>query len=372
MLEIGKITSYLESLAPLSLQESYDNSGLQVGSKDTLIDKALIALDVTEEVVQEAIDHKCGLIISHHPVIFGGLKRLNGNSMAERVIMTALKNDIALYAIHTNLDNIKEGVNKKIADKLGLQNVSILEPKKGLLKKLVTYCPEMHDENGLSAVEKVKNTLFDAGAGKIGNYDQCSYNLKGIGTFRPNEGAHPTLGTLNKQEKVEETRIEVIFPEYLERKILETLFQNHPYEEVAYDLYRLENEHQYIGSGMIGELSEAMEEIDFLHYVKEKMQSKMIRHTPVINKKIKKVALCGGSGSFLLKTAMRQNADAFVTGDFKYHQFFDAEGKILIADIGHYESEQFTVELLYEILRKKFTNFALLNSRVITNPVNYI
>jgi dinuclear metal center YbgI/SA1388 family protein len=362
------ITDYLESWAPLSLQESYDNCGLLVGAKDQEIHRALISLDITEEVIEEAIKTECNLIIAHHPVIFSGLKKLNGSSMTERVVIAAIKNNIALYAIHTNLDNTLDGVNLKICERIGIRDPKIIDAKKGLLKKLVTFCPE----DGKGTPEKVRQALWEAGAGQIGNYDACSFNMEGIGTFRANSEADPYIGKEGELTRQPEVRVEVIYPAYLQNAIISRLLAVHPYEEVAYDIYALDNHFQSTGAGMVGEMDHDMEEIEFLKHLKTAMQAGCVRYSPVTGKKIKKVAVCGGSGSFLLKQAIAAGADVLVTADFKYHQFFDAEGQILIADIGHYESEQFTIGLIFDKMSEKFPTFALLKTRVITNPVNYI
>ncbi len=363
-MKIKEITQYLEIIAPLALQESYDNSGLLVGNKDTEVTKVLISLDCIEDVVQEAIDKGCNLIISHHPIIFSGLKRLNGNNYIERTVIKAIQNNIALYAIHTNLDNVLyNGVNQKIAQKLGLENTKILSPKGEILYKLVTFCP-------LAQAPQVREAIFAAGAGEIGNYDECSFNAQGLGTFRGNEGADPFVGKVGKQHQEEEVRIETVFPAYLQSAVISALLQAHPYEEIAYDIYALKNKHPQTGAGIIGKLNQALTTDDFLALLKSELKAEGIRYTP-INKKIQKVAVCGGSGSFVLRDAIAQNADALVTADFKYHQFFDAESKLMIADVGHYESEQYTIELLAEILNKKFSTFAVLFSQVNTNPIKY-
>lgn len=369
---VNEITLYLESWAPLALQEGYDNSGLLVGNAGQEVEKALITLDITEEVLKEAAENHCRLIIAHHPIIFGSLKKINGNNSVERIVMAAIKNDIALYAIHTNLDNVISGVNRKIAEKLGIKDGKILDMKKGILRKLVTFCPNTLLEDGTPAPVAVRNALWEAGAGLLGNYDRCSFNLEGIGTFRALDGADPYIGDEGELVKQDEVRIEVIFPIYRQNDVIKKLWETHPYEEVAYDIFSLENEFQETGAGLIGELEEEMEEMDFLQLVKKNMQSACVRYSPLTNKKIKRVAVCGGSGSFLLKQAIAKKADAFVTADYKYHQFFDAEGKILIADIGHYESEQYTIDLIYDKIREKFPKFALLKSRINTNPVNYL
>ncbi len=354
----------IEKFAPLTYQESYDNCGLLTGNIDQEITGAILCLDCTEAIVEEAIQKKCNLIIAHHPIIFSGLKKLNGNNYVERTVIKAIQNNIAIYACHTNLDNVKLGVNKKIADKLGLINTQILAPKKSLLKKIVTFVPASH-------LVQIQESLFSAGAGNIGNYDSCSFILEGTGSFRGNESSNPFVGEKGKLSLEKETRLELIFENIYESQIISALKQNHPYEEVAYDIYQLENSYQNIGSGMIGELEKPMPEIEFLEHLKSVFMLKLIKHTPLLNKSVKKVALCGGSGSFLLKNAINSKSDIYISSDFKYHEFFDAENQILIADIGHYESEQFTPKIFYEIISNKFPTFALYLTETNTNPVNY-
>ncbi|UKJ07423.1 Nif3-like dinuclear metal center hexameric protein [Solitalea lacus] len=364
-MQLHQITSYLENLAPLAYQEDYDNSGLIVGSQNQEIKKALISLDCTEAVVDEAIEKGANLIISHHPIVFKGMKRFNGSSYVERVVMKAIKHDIALYAIHTNLDSVLGGVNAKICNKLGLVNRSILAPKLNKLKKLVTFCP-------VEQADEVRQALFLAGAGDIGNYSDCSFNVAGTGTFKGNEQTNPFVGEKGVMQLEPEVRIETVFPAFLEGKVVSALLKSHPYEEVAYDIYALSNSFMTVGSGMIGELEEEMNTIDFLKMLKQTMLAGVVKYTDEVKPKVKKIAVCGGAGGFLLKDAIREGADVFVTSDYKYHEFFDAEGKIVIADIGHFESEQFTSELILEKLSEKFPTFAVLLSGVKTNPVNYL
>ena len=362
---IQEIITHLESFAPLAYQESYDNSGLLVGHPLQQINKALLTIDVTEAVIDEAIEHGCGLIIAHHPIIFKGMKRLNGYNEVERCLIKAIKNDIAIYAAHTNLDSVFGGVNSKICEKLELQNCKILAPIPQFLKKLVTFVP-------VADAEKVRTAIFEAGAGHIGNYDSCSYNINGQGTFRGNDKTNPYVGEKNQLHFEEEVRIETIFPKHIQSKVIQALLQAHPYEEVAYDIYPLENDYQQAGIGMIGELAEAMDEISFLKKLKAIFGCEVVKHTQLLGKPIRKVAVCGGAGSSYLSKAIAQKADIFVSGDFKYHQFFDAEKQIVIADIGHYESEQFTKEVFYELLTKKFPKFAVHLSAINTNPVSYL
>jgi dinuclear metal center YbgI/SA1388 family protein len=363
-MKLSELTNYLESLAPLALQEDYDNSGLIVGNPDKEIHQALVSLDCTEAVVDEAINKQCQVIISHHPIVFKGLKKFNGKTYVERVVEKAIRNNIAIYAIHTNLDHIKTGVNARICETLGLKNCHILSPKHGLLKKLVTFVP--HAQAG-----QVRDALFKAGAGHIGNYSETSFNAPGEGTFKGNEHTDPYIGTPGQRHTEPETRIETIYPAGMESKILMALFLAHPYEEVAYDLYPITNQHQEVGAGMIGEVEHVVDEKTFLQHIKWKMNAAVIRHTAFTGRQVKKVAVCGGAGGFLLKQAIAAGADIFVTADYKYHEFFDAEGKLVIADVGHFESEQFTQHLLCEIIQKKFTNFAVRLTEINTNPVKY-
>ncbi|PID95534.1 MAG: Nif3-like dinuclear metal center hexameric protein [Bacteroidetes bacterium] len=361
---INDIITYLEGIIPLDYQESYDNSGLQVGQKQQPLKGALICLDVTEEVIEEAIQEGCNLIISHHPIIFKGLKKLTGQNYVARIVELAIKNDIAIYAAHTNLDSMDFGVSKHIADKIGLTRCNILSPKKNSLKKLVTFCPVEH-------ADKVRNAIFEAGAGHIGNYSHCSFNSQGNGTFKAGKNTNPFVGEQEELHTEPEVKIEVIFPIHKSREVIRQLIQSHPYEEVAYDIYPLENVYSKVGLGMMGELETEMHPEEFLSLLKEKLQLKVIKHTELLSKPIKKVALCGGSGSFLIHTAIAQQADIYITGDIKYHDFFDADGKIILVDIGHYESEKFTKELLKTLITKKFPNFAPVISKVNTNPIYY-
>jgi len=363
-LKVKELTSYLEEICPLNYQESYDNCGLITGDKEKNITGVLLCLDSTEEVLKEAVNLKYNVVIAHHPILFSPIKKLTGKTYSERAIIYAIKNDLCIYAMHTNLDNIRIGVNNKIAEKIGLKNLSILSPKNGLLRKLVTFSPVK--DSG-----KVREALFAAGAGKIGGYDECSFNAEGTGTFKAGENTNPHVGKKHEQHHEKEERIETIYPKHLENKVIEALLKTHPYEEVAYDIYPLEVPHKNVGSGMVGELEKPLKEKVFLSLLKKTMKLSGIRYTPLKTKSIKKVAVCGGSGSFLLPDAIAGGADVFVTADFKYHQFFDAEDKIMIADIGHYESEQFTPEILNAFIKEKFTTFATRISKTSTNPVNY-
>ena len=363
-MNIRSITSFLESLAPLSLQESYDNAGLITGNPDWKCSGIITSLDATEAVIMEAIEKKCNLIVAHHPIIFGGLKKINGKNYVEKTVIAAIKNDIAIYAIHTNLDNVIQGVNGKIADKLGLVNRSILQPKTNTLKKLFCFVP-------VEFAEKVRNAIFAAGGGEISDYSECSFNTEGKGTFRPGEGTQPFSGKIGERKIEDEIKIEVIFPVWQERNIYAAMIAAHPYEEVAYDIILLENRQLNIGSGLVGDLTKPIAEIDFLDQLKQQFNLSVVRHTPLTGKLVKKVALCGGAGSFLTGAAISAGADFYVSSDIKYHEFFDANGRLVIADIGHYESEQFTIGLLFDLLSEKFPNFAVLKTGVKTNPVHY-
>jgi dinuclear metal center YbgI/SA1388 family protein len=365
MVTVKDVIRCIEEFAPVIYQESYDNSGMQCGDVCREVTSVLLTIDVTEEVIEEAITIGANLVISHHPVIFGGVKRLIGCTYTERVLIKAIKNDISIYSCHTNIDNMSTGVSYRMAEKLGLADIKVLKPLSGNLAKLVTYIPDEY-------LQKVRTAVFEAGAGCIGKYDYCSYGTQGLGTFQAKEGAQPFVGEVGKLHTEPETRFETIFPKHLESKIVSALIKSHPYEEVAYDIYSLNNINRNTGSGAFGYLPVEQDEILFLKKVKEIFNVQAIRHTGLQNKKVKKVALCGGSGSFLLQDAKNVGADIFISADFKYHQFFEAEGNILIADIGHFESEQFTLEIFYELLIKKLPNFAICFTRVKTNPINYI
>lgn len=364
MTTIEDIAAHLESVAPLSYQEDYDNAGLLTGSHSWVCSGALCALDATEAVIQEAVARKCNLVVAHHPIIFRGLKKINGKHPVEKAIITAIKNDIAIYAIHTNLDNVADGVNGRIADRMALDKRRALAPGEGGLKKLFTFVPVRY-------LEQVRAAIFAAGGGQISRYSECSFVSEGTGSFKPGEGTHPFAGSIGVRQEEPEMKLEVILPAHLEQRVLKALFSAHPYEEVAYDLVSLTNTHAGKGSGLCGELPAEMEETAFLSLLKDRFGVPVIRHTPLTGKGIRQVAVCGGAGSFLIPNALKAGVQAFVTSDLKYHEFFEADGNLLLCDIGHFESEQFTTELLIEILLQKFPNFAVLKSEVKTNPVNY-
>ncbi len=364
MTKIRHLAAHIEALAPLAYQESYDNVGLLVGDPNTDITGVLVTLDVTEAVVDEAIAKGCNVIVAHHPIVFKGLKKLNGKTYVERTVIKAIKNDVALYAAHTNLDNVAGGVNFKIAEKLNLKNVRILSPKTQLLTKLVTFVPVVD-------TQRVLDALYAAGAGQIGEYKNCSFRTSGTGTFQAGDNARPVIGEIGKYHEEAENRIEVIIPTHQQGQLLTALRQTHPYDEVPYYLTALDNLHQEVGSGAVGELPDALTGESWLAYLKEHMSLNLIRYTPLPNCPIRRIAVCGGVGSFLLPDALRAEADVFVTADYKYHEFFDAEGRIGICDIGHYESEVFTKDLIRGHLAEKFTTFAVILSVTDTNPVRY-
>ena len=364
-MKIKEIVSALERFAPLPLQDGFDNAGLQIGLTDAEATGALLCLDVTEAVLDEAIASGCNLIISHHPLIFKGYKSITGKDYVERCILKAIKNDIVIYSAHTNLDNVPGGVNFKIAEKIGLKNVRILDPKESSLIKLVTFVPS-------AQAEEVRNALFTAGCGCIGNYDSCSYNTEGEGTFRAQEGSHPFCGTVGELHHETEVRIETILPEYKKGEVIRALLSKHPYEEPAYDLYPLHNSWAQVGSGIVGELEEPESELEFLKRIKKIFEVGCLKHNKLTGRLIQKVSLCGGAGAFLIPQAVRSGADVFITGEIKYHDYFGRETDILLAEIGHYESEQYTKEIFYSIIRDLFPNFALQFSKVNTNPIKYL
>jgi dinuclear metal center YbgI/SA1388 family protein len=362
---IKDITNCIEEIAPLNYAEDFDNVGLLVGNYSNKVTGVLVTLDTLENIIDEAIEKKCNLIVSFHPIIFSGIKKLNGKTYVERVVLKAIKNNIAIYAVHTALDNSLNGVNAKICEVLGLINQKVLIPKPQTLQKLTTYVPTQE-------VDFVRNALFAAGAGNIGNYENCSFNIAGQGTFKAKKNANPTIGKIGQFHTENEVKISVIFENKNEKNILSALFNAHSYEEVAYEIVTLDNQNQQIGMGMVAELPEEKNEDEFLNFVKNTMKTDCIKHSKLLKKPIKKVAVLGGSGSFAIENAMREKADIFLTSDLKYHDFFKAENKIVLADIGHYESEQFTKNLIVDILTKKFPNFAIILSQKNTNPIYYI
>lgn len=364
MLKIKDIINFLETIAPLSLQEEYDNSGLACGDAEQNCTGGIVALDLTPAVIDEAKEKGFNLIIVHHPPIFKGLKRIIAQDPISAMLLSCIKAEIAVYAIHTNLDNVVAGVNGEIAERLGLEKTRVLNPLQGTHRKLVFYVPMEH-------AVIVRNALFEAGAGKIGLYDQCSFNDSGEGTFRALEGAKPFVGKQGEQHVEQETKVEMLYPIHLESMIIQTLKENHPYETVAYHTLNLENKFEEIGGGLIGKLKHPISETDFLQLVKNTFQTGTIRHSPLTKRTIETVALCGGSGKSLINNALRQKADVFLTADLGYHDFFIPDGKMLLADMGHFESEQFTSDLILRRINEKFPTFALLKTGNSTNPVHY-
>ncbi len=365
MARIKDVLKEIEQYAPLPLQEGFDNAGVQVGDVNQEVTGVLLCLDVTEEVIDEALETGSNLIVSHHPLAFRAFKSLTGATYIERCLMKACKFDLVVYAAHTNLDNAVGGVNYRLAELIGLQNIRVLAPQKGALLKLVTFVPDGY-------ADLMRNTLFNAGAGHIGNYDSCSYNLKGEGTFRAKEGCHPFCGEIGAVHTEKEVRIETILPSYRKAAVLRALLSVHPYEEPAYDFYPLDNVWEQAGSGVVGELPEEEDELSFLQRIKELFHVKCIKHSVFTGNPIREVALCGGSGAFLIKDAISYGADVFITGEAKYNDFYDVEDRILLAVIGHYESEVCTKEIFYNIISKKFPTFAVHFSNVNSNPVKYL
>lgn len=361
---IGRIIEHLESIAPPSLQEAYDNAGLITGLPGWECTGMLCALDATDEVVEEARENGCNFIVAHHPIIFTGLKKINGKNYVEKSVIKAIKHDIAIYAIHTNLDNLVDGVNGEMANRLGLVKREVLLPKPGHLLKLHCFVPSTH-------LEKLRSAIFGAGGGYIGLYSDCSFSSEGVGSFRAGEGAQPFVGKPGELHEEKESRLEIVFPSFLQEAVLKAMREAHPYEEIAYDILSLQNPLSNTGSGLVGDLPEPLEEKQFLDRVKNAFSLPLVRHTRLRGEPVSRVALCGGAGSFLISNALRSGAQFFISSDIKYHEFFDANDRIVIADIGHYESEQFTINLLQRVLQQKFPNFAVLKTGALTNPINY-
>ena len=362
MVKIKDIANALEMFAPLPLQDGFDNAGLQIGLTEAEVAGVLLCLDVTEAVVDEAVALGCNLIVSHHPLIFSPLKRITGSNYVERCVIKALANGIAIYSAHTNIDNAPGGVNYRIAEKLGLQKVRILVPKEDVLLKLAVYVP-------VSAADAVRSALFAAGCGNIGNYDSCSYNVEGFGTFKANEGCNPLCGEVGELHREEEVRIETVLPAYLKNKVVAALLKAHPYEEPAYDIYQLKNSWGSVGSGVIGELPAECDELELLQCLKDKFNVGCVRHTPLLGKAVKSVALCGGAGGSFAGAAMAAGADVYITGEARYHDLFSYTGKMLVAVIGHYESEQYTMDIFKEIILGACPGVRVVTTTVNTNPL---
>jgi dinuclear metal center YbgI/SA1388 family protein len=363
-MQLQQLIAHIERIAPRPYQENYDNSGLLTGNPLQEVTGVLLCLDSLEAVIDEAIAKNCNVVIAHHPIIFGGIKSLTGKNYVERIVIKAIQHRIAIYACHTNLDNVRAGVNAKICERLGLQNTRILAPKSRLCKQISTYVP-------VSDAEQVRSALFAAGAGTIGNYAEASFNAIGAGTYKGNDASNGYKGEKNVRHYEAETKIEMLFAQHLEGQIIAALRSSHPYEEIAYNIITLDNAHNDIGSGMIGSYEDAIDEHFFLEFLKTQFATGCVRHTALRQKQIKTVAVCGGAGSFLLRNAIAAKADVFVTADFKYHEFFDADNQIIIADIGHYESEQYTIDLFMELLAPVIAETPMFKTSVVTNPVFY-
>ncbi|RMB64187.1 Nif3-like dinuclear metal center hexameric protein [Dokdonia sinensis] len=361
---IKELCNQLEDWAPTANAEDFDNVGLLVGDATAEITNVLVAHDALENVVAEAVSKDCNVIVCFHPIIFSGLKSLTGKNYVERAVLKAIKNDIAIYAIHTALDNVQHGVNLGMCNALGIENPKILIPKSGTIQKLVTYVPH-------ASAKGVSQALFTAGAGQVGNYDECSFSVAGSGTFRASEKANPVIGEKGKQHTEPETQLNITFEKRFQSQILKALFTNHPYEEVAYEITNLENKNQNLGMGMVGLLPEALSEDEFLSLIKNKFKTGGVRHSALLGKSIQKVAVLGGSGAFAIKAAKGNGADAYVTADLKYHDYYQAENNILLADVGHYESERHTKNIIADYLIEKNRSFAVILSQENTNPINY-
>lgn len=363
---IQNIASHLNSWAPASTAEDYDNTGLLYGNPEAALSRILVSLDATEEVVEEAISKNCQLIISHHPILFKGLKKFNRRSYVSRALEKAIKNDVALFALHTNLDNDAAGVNLFLAEKLGLlpESLRILRPFHEKLIKLSYFVPvENHEE--------VLKAAHEAGAGRIGKYYDCSFSVQGRGRFTPGEGCDPSIGEIGKPEEVLEYKVDLIVPDFIFSTVLKSLREAHPYEELAYFASPVLNEWTDKGAGMIGRLPAATELHEFISLVKKSLGLKVLKYTQPVKEKVQSIAVCGGAGIFLLPDALSAGADVFLTSDVKYHEFFDAEGRIVLMDAGHFETEQFTSEGIVKNLSAQFPNIAVLLSETRTNPVNY-
>lgn len=364
MQRIADIINFLETIAPLHLQEEYDNSGLVCGNTANDCHGAIVALDLTEEVINEAIEKKYNLVVVHHPPLFKGLKKLIEEDRVTKMLLRCIRHEIAVFAIHTNLDNVIWGVNGEIAARMGLENIQALSPLPGTHRQLNTYVPTAY-------AERVKNAIFEAGGGAIGLYNECSFSSLGEGSFNPLEGANPFVGTKGTRQREEEQKLEFIFPVHLESQIIGALNTAHPYETVAYNIVPIENSFRELGAGAIGTLPEPATEKEILEKLKAVFKTGVIRHSPLCGKRIQRVALCGGSGKSMVTSALRQKADLYFTADLGYHDFFLPEKKMLLADIGHFESEQYTSDLLERVIKEKFPTFAVQKTGSYTNPVNY-
>ncbi|WP_409251390.1 Nif3-like dinuclear metal center hexameric protein [Bacillus sp. SCS-153A] len=365
-----EIISLFETLAPKELAEEGDKIGLQIGRLNQKVDKVMVTLDVLEEVVDEAIEKGVNLIIAHHPPLFRSLKAVRTDTVQGRMIEKLIKNDISVYAAHTNLDVAKGGVNDLLAEALGLKETKLLLPTyKEKLKKIAVFVPE-------EDAAKVRKALGDAGAGHIGNYSHCSFSMEGTGRFLPGEGTNPHIGEQGILEEVNEVKIESIYPSHLEKKVMKALFTSHPYEEVAYDVIPLENEGESLGLGRVGKLDSPMSLEKFAAYTKEKLQVDNVRVTGNLTDSIQKVAVLGGDGNKFIHHAKFSGADVFVTGDLYYHTAHDAMMLGLnVLDAGHHIEKvmkEGVARWMTEKSREKGMAVEYLVSKVNTDPFTFL
>ncbi len=343
----SEIITYFEEWAPKEISWQRDNVGLQVGSFEREVKNILISLDFTDRVLDDAIKKRCNLIITHHPFLFNPLRKIDTSKDRKSILLEKLiKNDITLYSAHTNLDFTKEGVSFQLARKLKLKNISFLVNLKSNQYKIIVFVPA-------DAVDKVAQAIFNAGGGIIGQYSHCSFRTPGVGTFFGSEKTNLAVGKKISFEKIDEVKLEVLVNSWKQHKVISAMIKSHPYEEVAYDVIPVENSNVNYGSGAVGELENPISPGDFLNHVVRNLKIKNFRYTKGKNSKIRRVAVCGGSGSDLIRDAVNQNADAFITADLKYHTFQDYEGKIMLVDAGHYETE---IHSLDEV-KRRLTNF---------------
>ncbi len=364
-MQIKTLLQILDNWAPFSYQEDYDNSGLLIGSKDAEVTGVLVSLDLTPQIVEEAVSLGANTIISHHPILFRGLKRItDADDIVQQCVVDCIKKDINVISLHTNLDNVHNGVNAKIAEILEVKNNRILAPKSHTMSKLSYFVPKKNHE-------AVKQALYHAGAGTQGNYAECSFSTEGTGTFTPLEGSNPYLGKLGQPTSTPELKVEMVFESQLQSQLVSTLQEVHPYETVAYDVLPLYNTNPQVGSGMIGELETPLPFADFMERIKERFHMPYLRHTAVVQDPIQKIAFCGGAGSFLIPVAKAHGADVYLTGDMKYHDFFTSDNKITLVDMGHYEMEQYTSQLIVDYMSQKNLTFAVHLTQNHTNPIKY-
>ena len=345
-MNVGELIKQIEDWAPPGAAWEKDNVGLQVGSRGDKLKNILLCLELDEEVLKQAIKKKCNLIFTHHPLIFNPIKNLDfEKSKQARLIQHLIKQNISLYSAHTNLDFTRDGVSFELAKSLKLKNVTFLEHEEANQFKVVIFLPAVN-------VDELSEALFSVGGGVIGNYENCSFRIAGEGTFKGNEDSNPVIGKKGNTEKVEEVRLELIVDSWNLGRIVNAIKKHHPYEEPAYDIYPLKNKNTNFGAGAIGELDKELSEKEFLNFVSKSLKIGKLKYCIGSGKKIKKVAVCGGSGSELLSRAINSGADAFITADIKYHAYHDAEGKILLIDAGHYETEIGSLNIVKKRIEK--------------------